>query len=114
VLPCTMWAMERSPCSEREQVLQEQRGKLTLLERQPIAPLTRKIKLVTNLIRTVVVFLIAPHVLHRRRSLIFLSNTKVVDGRVWRAIWLSATFDSVSSGAGFRWFKIGVNASKPS
>jgi hypothetical protein len=76
-----MWAAEKSPCSER--VLKQQQGKLTLLERQPIAPLRLQIKLVTNLIRTVVVFLIAPHVFRGRRHLFLLSNTKVVDAHIW-------------------------------
>jgi hypothetical protein len=75
-----MLATEKSPCSER--VLKQQQGKLTLLERQPIAPLRRQIKLVTNLIRTVVLFLIAAHLFHGRRHLILLS-TKVVDADIW-------------------------------
>jgi hypothetical protein len=62
VQPCTMWAAEKSPYSEREQVLKEQQARLTLLDRQPIARLMGQIALVTNLVRTVFVFLIVPHV----------------------------------------------------
>jgi hypothetical protein len=66
-----MWAAEKSACSEREQVLKEQQGKLTLLDRQPIVRLMGQIKLVTNLIRTVVVFLIVPHVFAAGRIYFF-------------------------------------------
>ena len=80
--PCTMWATEKSACSERKQVLKQQQGKLTLLGRQPIAPLTRQIKLVTNLIRTS---------LYSRLLLMFFTAgriyfswpTIVVDAHIW-------------------------------